>query len=81
MAVPEENILHARDSRIEDSDEWPLYTLRKTRVLSKKTGEPVSLLSAHNDHPVIVLGTLEAVNSDFVHSSEETVLNLRSSLN
>lgn len=72
MAVPEENILHARDSSIEDSDDWPLYTLRKARVLSKRTGGPVSLLSAHNDHPVTVLGTLEAVNSDLIHSSEGT---------
>jgi len=71
MAVSEEDILHARDSRIEDSDEWPLYTLRKVKVLSKETGEPVSLLSAHNDHPVTVLGTLEAVNSDLIHSSKE----------
>lgn len=74
MAVPEEDILHAKDSRIEDSDEWPLYTLRKARVLSKETGEPVSLLSAHNDHPVTVLGTLEAVNPDLIHSSEDNFL-------
>ncbi len=71
MAVSEEDILHARDSRIGDSDEWPLYTLRKVKVLSKETEEPVSLLSAHNDHPVTVLGTLEAVNSDLIHSSKE----------
>lgn len=79
MAVPEEDILHAKDSRIEDSDEWPLYTLRKARVLSKGTSEPVSLLSAHNDHPVTVLGTLEAVNPDLIHSSEEISLMPRSS--
>jgi len=71
MAVPEEDLLHARNLQITDSDDWPLYTLRKARVLSKETEEPVSLLSAHNDHPVTVLGTLETVNSDLIHNGED----------
>ena len=71
MAVSEEDILQAKDPEIKDSDDWPVYTLRKTNVLSKETGELVSLLVAHNDRPVIVLGTLEAVDSDLIGNSEK----------
>ena len=75
----EEDVLKSRDPDINDSDDWPLYTLRKTKVLSKETGELVSLLTAHADNPVTVLGTLEAINSDLVDNSEGTfrVIGLR----
>lgn len=73
MAIPEEDVLQPKDSKIEDSDDWPLYTLRKARVLSQESGEPVSLFAAHNDHPVTVLGTLEAVNPDLISNGEQAL--------
>ena len=69
MPVPEENLLRSKDPAIQDSDDWPLYTLRKAKVRSKHTGELVSLLAAHDDHPVTVLGTLESVNFDLIDNS------------
>ena len=69
MPVPEENLLRSKDPAIQDSDDWPLYTLRKAKVRSKHTGELVSLLAAHDDHPVTVLGTVESVNSDLIENS------------
>lgn len=74
MPVSEEDILHPRDPDIKDSDEWPMYTLRKAKVLSKETGDLVSLLTAHNDHPVTVVGTLEAVSPDLTGNSRSTIL-------
>ena len=58
MATPEEEVLEARDPKIKDSDNWPSYTLKKVKVLSRKTGDPVSLFAANIDNPVQVLGTL-----------------------
>lgn len=65
MAVPETKLLWPKDPRITDSDDWPSYALRKAKVLSKATGEPVSLLAAHDGHPVKVSGTLEAVDDEY----------------
>ncbi|KAL8830734.1 MAG: hypothetical protein Q9191_001264 [Dirinaria sp. TL-2023a] len=64
MIVPETKLLWPKDPRITDSDDWPSYVLRKVKVLSKATGEPVSLLAAHDGHPVKVSGTLEAVEDE-----------------
>lgn len=74
MAMLEEDILEAKDPKIRDSDKWPSYTLKKTKVLSQATGDPVSLFSANTDHPVEVLGILDTVNpvykknSMFIHA-------------
>ena len=65
MAVPETKLLWPKDPRITDSDDWPSYALRKAKVLSKTTGELVSLLAAHDGQPVKVLGTLEAVDDEY----------------
>ena len=59
MALLEEQVLEAKDPRIEDSDNWPSYTLKRTKVLSQKTGDPSSLLEANIDNPVQVLGVLD----------------------
>ena len=62
MAILEEDVLEAKDPKIKDSDNWPSYTLKRTKVLSQVTGEPVSLFAANTDHPVQVLGILDPVN-------------------
>ena len=62
MAIPEEDVLEAKDPKIKDSDRWPSYTLKKTKILSQATGEPVSLFAANTDHPVQILGILDSVN-------------------
>ena len=59
MALSEEQILEAKDPRIKDSDNWPSYTLKRTKVLSRKTGDPSSLLEANIDNPVQVFGILD----------------------
>lgn len=69
MPVPEGDLLRPKDPTIEDSDDWPLYTIRKSKVLSLETGEPISLLTAHDDNPVTVVGTLEKVDSDLKDNS------------
>ena len=69
MALLEEDVLEAKDPRIKDSDEWPSYTLKKTKVLSQVTGEPVSLFAANTDHPVRVLGILDSVNPIYKRKS------------
>ena len=67
MTVPEDNVLQVKDSRIKDSDNWPSYILKRTRIVSTTTGEPVSLFSANTDHPVKVIGTLETVDPSYRH--------------
>ena len=59
MALSEEQILEAKDPRIKDSDNWPSYTLKRTKVLSRKTGDPSSLLEANIDNPVQIFGILD----------------------
>ena len=65
MAVPETKLLRQKDPKIKNSDDWPSYTLRKAKVLSKVTGGLVSLLAAHSSHAVKVLGTLEAIDAEY----------------
>ena len=69
MAILEEDILEAKDPKIKDSDKWPSYTLKKTKVLSQATGEPVSLFAANINHPVQVLGILDSINPVYKKNS------------
>ena len=69
MVILEEDVLEAKDSKIKDSDKWPSYTLKRTKVLSQATGEPVSLFTANTDHPVQVLGILDSVNPAYKKNS------------
>ena len=62
MAVSEASILWAKDPSITDSDDWPVYTLREINVLSRLTGETVSLFTANDDHPIRVIGYLEKID-------------------
>ena len=58
MAMSEDEVLEAKDPKIKDSDDWPSYTLKRTKVISQKTGDPVSLFEASIDNPVQVSGVL-----------------------
>ena len=69
MAILENEILEARNPKIKDSDNWPSYTLKRTKVLSQTTGEPVSLFAANTNNPVQVLGTLETVDPAYRQNS------------
>lgn len=71
MTVSEEAVLEFKDPSIKDWDDWPTYTLRKVKVFSQKTGEPGSLLTAHKDHRVRVLGQLDTIDADQSHLSNE----------
>lgn len=66
MATLEEDVLKPRDPALRNSDEWPTFNLKKISVTSSKTGEQVSLLSAHKAHPVIVSGKLDKVDSELL---------------
>lgn len=66
MAIPEDDILKPKDPSLHNSDDWPTFNLKKISVTSSKTGEQVSLLSAHKGHPVIVSGKLEKVDNDLL---------------
>lgn len=65
MAILEEDVLEAKDPKIKDSDNWPSYTLKRVKVLSQKTGDPVSLFAANIDNPVQVFGILEPLNPSY----------------
>lgn len=71
MAVSETKLLRQKDPKIKNSDDWPSYTLTKAKVLSKATGELVSLLAAHSSHAVKVLGSLEAVDVEYAANGIE----------
>ena len=69
MSVPEGHVLEPRDPNIERSDDWPEFSIAKVNVVSQSTGKPVSLLSAHKDHPVKVTGRLEEVDDQWTSAS------------
>lgn len=66
MAISEEDVLKPKDPSLRNSDEWPTFNLKKISVTSSKTGEQVSLLSAHKGHPVVVSGKLDKVDRDLL---------------
>lgn len=67
MAIPEEDILEAKDPNITDTDMWPSFSLRKVNIVSMRNGQIVSLLEAHQDNPVKVSGQLETISKDELH--------------
>lgn len=71
MTIPEETVLEFKDPSIKDWDDWPTYSLRKVKVFSQKTGEPASLLTAHKDHSVRVLGQLDTIDAEQSHLSNK----------
>ena len=68
MAVLEEAVLKPlikpKNPALINSDDWPIFSLRKGKVVSQDNGKPVSLLSAHKDHPVKVTGQLLEIEDD-----------------
>ena len=70
-AVAEESILRPRDPKLDDTNDWPEYSLRKFHVVND-AGHAVSLLSAHSGNPVRVYGQLEKVESEQRSSGKGT---------
>ncbi|KAL9131829.1 MAG: hypothetical protein Q9217_000356 [Psora testacea] len=66
MRVSENHVLQPRDSSCQSSDNWPQFALNQVKVISQRTGDPISLLSAHKGNPVKVTGQLEEVDDDQV---------------
>ena len=69
MAVSEELVLQKKDSAIENHDDWPNFVLQRITVLLQATEEPTSLLKAHKDHPVKVIGYLDTIDAEHSHLS------------
>ncbi len=67
MAISEEDVLEAKDPNITDTDNWPSFSLRKVSIVSTRNGQTKSLLEAHQDSPVKVLGQLETIGKDQLH--------------
>ncbi len=63
----------ARDPSIKNSDDWPVYPLKKVKIVSESTGLPVSLFTAHQGHPIRVLGYLDRIDGDNAQNSNISV--------
>ncbi len=74
MAVPEEAVLKPtfkpKNPALINTDDWPTFSLGKGKVVSQNSGKPVSLLSAHKEHPVKVTGSLLDVEDELQHLGE-----------
>lgn len=65
MVVIEEDLLRPKDASIKNSDNWPTYTLRRAKCFSKD-GNPASLLSAHTNNALRVVGSLDTVDKEYI---------------
>lgn len=67
LAILEENVIQPLGpSAKDDQSQWPEFTLKNVKVTSP-TGTLVSLLSAHDNAPLRVEGTLDTVDRDYAH--------------
>ena len=60
-------LVKPKDPALINTDNWPIFALRKARVVSQETGEQVSLLSAQTNNPVKVTGQLLEVEDSLRH--------------
>ena len=67
MLVKEESLLEPRDPSLQNPDDWPTFYIKNIRVTSQKTGEDVSLLSAHPENVVNVSGKLDQIDDELLH--------------
>lgn len=70
MVVSEITLLRARDPSITNSDDWPVFPLKRVKIVSHSTGLPVSLFTAHQGHAIRVVGYLDKVGAENAHMSE-----------
>lgn len=70
MLVHEECVLEPHEASLQNPDDWPTFNLERITVVSQKTGEKTSLLSAHTANPVRVTGILEEIDDDLQHLSQ-----------
>lgn len=70
MVVSEVTLLRARDPSITNSDDWPVFPLKRVKIVSHSTGLPVSLFTAHQGHAIRVVGYLDKVGAENAHMSE-----------
>lgn len=64
MPIAESRVLKPREGGVEDSNDWPSFSLVDASVVSQATGLPCSLLSAHKDNRVTVVGRLNEVGDE-----------------
>ncbi|KAL6721571.1 hypothetical protein ACLMJK_000675 [Lecanora helva] len=66
MSVREDAVLQPLKASIKNPDDWPEFGLNHINITSLKTGRNVSLLSAHKDHPLRVVGRLGLIDDDLI---------------
>lgn len=67
MALAESSILKPKHPDLKDPDDWPIFTLTNANVISQETGLPCSLLAAHRDNRVKVVGRMGEVEDEHSH--------------
>lgn len=70
MPVSEVTLLRARDPSIVNSDDWPVFPLKRVKIVSNSTGLPVSLFTAHQGHAIRVIGYLDKIGAENAHMGE-----------
>ena len=70
ISIKEENLLQPRKASEQNPDDWPQFELKNVVITSNKTGQNVSLLSAHQDNPLKVTGKLQVVEDHLSHLGE-----------
>ena len=75
MAWTEEQVLIPLppERRDVDTDNWPEFTLKHCKILSQKSGDQVSLLTANPGHLVRVEGQLEQVDRELQGLGENQI--------
>ena len=64
MVVNECLVLEPKQPHLPTPDDWPVFALKDAYVVGQKSGELVSLLSAHKDNHVKVIGRLRKVDPE-----------------
>lgn len=70
MVFSEVALLRARDPSIVNSDDWPVFPLKRVKIFSNSTGLPVSLFAAHQGHAIRVIGYLDKIGAENAHMSD-----------
>ena len=70
MGVREESILQPLKASDMNPDDWPEFNLNQIEVTSPRSGQKVSLLSAHQHNPLKVSGRLGPIDDDLIHLGE-----------
>ena len=64
MPLAESSVLQPRSPSLKSPDDWPTFILRKANIVSRKTGQIASLLTAHKENPLQVTGRLVPIDEE-----------------